>query len=603
MPTSHEQSYSHAEPFPKTTGQGLEELHWEERSKQPKTIRHRTGSSRSNDNQNVKRNGDSRSQNSALHDGPHQAPFSKSAASLEHTTTTQSKKSGIEGVDSEEGTNARQGNKGHDTSQIYENWTEVRQGARLANGDNTEDLDYCAPDGDSYTQGPTSIRKLSSAKLYEVTSSPEFLPRRSSVADPEESVLHLSDREVGSASHGAHQRRAFGNGIGQMTRESNDQNTPEKPSNSELDNSDGEATCHQFSNLKAHSSRPHLASRTFSTPSLRRRSSSKAPGSARTPIHRSNRNTRSSPKPIQIHRLRNDNDMVETSFPSPMPSTVPAPPRSLSTYLELELSSKPPPPFYIHRSATNDLPYESSRVKLERLQNFLLLPPQLEQVLWFGALACLDAWLYSFTLLPLRFLKAIFLLFRSWAINFVREIKAVGSLRLGNFWRRRRKSSLISHTAAPISGNGDDSKEPQKIRKRPSFAFGNGDADQEEHQASQSHRTTNTYRHHRRTKSSPSTLSENHKADILKGLLILISSTILMYFDASRMYHGIRGQAAIKLYVIYNVLEVSYQDDLLWKPNIKSAIGLRPPLLCNWSGCPRMPTIKRSTRTETGWPK
>jgi hypothetical protein len=29
-----------------------------------------------------------------------------------------------------------------------------------------------------------------------------------------------------------------------------------------------------------------------------------------------------------------------------------------------------------------------------------------------------------------------------------------------------------------------------------------------------------------------------------------------MYFDPSRMYHGIRGQAAIKLYVIYNVLEV-----------------------------------------------
>lgn len=29
-----------------------------------------------------------------------------------------------------------------------------------------------------------------------------------------------------------------------------------------------------------------------------------------------------------------------------------------------------------------------------------------------------------------------------------------------------------------------------------------------------------------------------------------------MWFDASRMYHSIRGQAAIKLYVIYNVLEV-----------------------------------------------
>lgn len=31
---------------------------------------------------------------------------------------------------------------------------------------------------------------------------------------------------------------------------------------------------------------------------------------------------------------------------------------------------------------------------------------------------------------------------------------------------------------------------------------------------------------------------------------------MLMWFDASRMYHSIRGQAAIKLYVIYNVLEV-----------------------------------------------
>lgn len=47
------------------------------------------------------------------------------------------------------------------------------------------------------------------------------------------------------------------------------------------------------------------------------------------------------------------------------------------------------------------------------------------------------------------------------------------------------------------------------------------------------------------------------KADILKGLLMITTCCVLMYFDASRMYHWIRGQAAIKLYVIYNVLEVS----------------------------------------------
>jgi hypothetical protein len=40
------------------------------------------------------------------------------------------------------------------------------------------------------------------------------------------------------------------------------------------------------------------------------------------------------------------------------------------------------------------------------------------------------------------------------------------------------------------------------------------------------------------------------------GALIIICSIVLMWFDASRMYHSIRGQAAIKLYVIYNVLEV-----------------------------------------------
>jgi hypothetical protein len=62
---------------------------------------------------------------------------------------------------------------------------------------------------------------------------------------------------------------------------------------------------------------------------------------------------------------------------------------------------------------------------------------------------------------------------------------------------------------------------------------------------------------HRRQKSIPSALLPDDKADILKGLLMIATCAVLMYFDASRMYHWIRGQAAIKLYVIYNVLEVS----------------------------------------------
>ncbi|KAJ0327409.1 hypothetical protein COL5a_005788 [Colletotrichum fioriniae] len=43
---------------------------------------------------------------------------------------------------------------------------------------------------------------------------------------------------------------------------------------------------------------------------------------------------------------------------------------------------------------------------------------------------------------------------------------------------------------------------------------------------------------------------------LLQGAVILFSSLFLMKLDASRMYHFIRAQDGIKLYVIYNVLEV-----------------------------------------------
>lgn len=55
----------------------------------------------------------------------------------------------------------------------------------------------------------------------------------------------------------------------------------------------------------------------------------------------------------------------------------------------------------------------------------------------------------------------------------------------------------------------------------------------------------------------PSNLTSFHKADLLQGAVILFSSIALMNLDASRMYHFIRAQSNIKLYVIYNLLEVS----------------------------------------------
>lgn len=247
---------------------------------------------------------------------------------------------------------------------------------------------------------------------------------------------------------------------------------------------------------------------------------------------------------------------------SPMPSSMPLPPFSLPTYLHLELSSNSPSSLYIHRSKTSEIPYEPSRVKIERLLNFLLLPPHFEQVLLFGTLACLDAFLYSFTILPLRFFKALSILAQSLGRNMAEESQYIaafiytGAVRV---WKRKRRDSMKSNndrfsktdslhrligesvpTASQSSSIDGKNRSACNLRREPLPV---------QSQTSGGARPT--------FQSASSHLLLEQKVDLLKGFLLILSCTILMYFDASRMYHGIRGQAAIKLYVIYNVLEVS----------------------------------------------
>ncbi|XP_010400171.1 transmembrane anterior posterior transformation protein 1 homolog isoform X3 [Corvus cornix cornix] len=45
--------------------------------------------------------------------------------------------------------------------------------------------------------------------------------------------------------------------------------------------------------------------------------------------------------------------------------------------------------------------------------------------------------------------------------------------------------------------------------------------------------------------------------DILKGVILVICYFMMHYVDYSMMYHLIRGQSVIKLYIIYNMLEVA----------------------------------------------
>jgi hypothetical protein len=50
------------------------------------------------------------------------------------------------------------------------------------------------------------------------------------------------------------------------------------------------------------------------------------------------------------------------------------------------------------------------------------------------------------------------------------------------------------------------------------------------------------------------------RCDWLRFTVLVVCCHTLMYLDPSRLYHSIRGQAMIKLYVIFNVLEVSFDN-------------------------------------------
>ncbi|KAJ5596286.1 hypothetical protein N7450_002744 [Penicillium hetheringtonii] len=307
--------------------------------------------------------------------------------------------------------------------------------------------------------------------------------------------------------------------------------------------------------------RPH-ASRTFSTPGLSRRPNFAAPSNerlAQTWATRSKHDRPAADRDLKTH-LAASPQIMESPLTSPMPPSIPLPPVSIPTYLQLELASGRPSPLYIHRASNSDFPYESSSAKIERLLNFLILPPALEQVLCFGTLACLDSWLYSFTILPLRFVKALYMLCESWVMNIEAEARFVWRFvvhGIGRVWRRRNLSSAEGHGERRESESDATPRLPSGSSTQELSALDREYRARHSDQSKRRHRGSESRRHHRRQKSIPSALLPDDKADILTGLLMVATCCALMYFDASRMYHWIRGQAAIKLYVIYNVLEVS----------------------------------------------
>ncbi|PFH52090.1 hypothetical protein AMATHDRAFT_74569 [Amanita thiersii Skay4041] len=113
-------------------------------------------------------------------------------------------------------------------------------------------------------------------------------------------------------------------------------------------------------------------------------------------------------------------------------------------------------------------------LKWERVSNFLNIPLAMEKIIGFGFVLCLDSFMYTFTIMPIRFLLAFI----------------------------RFTTNLFRFSAPP--------------------------------------------------------LPPSQKADLLRVLLLVISvMTLNPLTDASKIYHTIRGQDTIKLYVIFNALEIA----------------------------------------------
>ncbi|KXJ88490.1 eukaryotic membrane protein family-domain-containing protein [Microdochium bolleyi] len=279
--------------------------------------------------------------------------------------------------------------------------------------------------------------------------------------------------------------------------------------------------------------------------------------------------------------------VTEAVPPAQMVPGLPIPPMSLPTHLQLELAAQRPSPLYIYGAQAGDLPYESSAVKFERLMNAIYLFPRLESMLCFGVLACFDAWLYTFTILPMRFVIAVWILVKWWLYVIWKEVCWVTSFvwqGMGRVWRRgfergRSRSHADGSQSHSAASSRASSRAPSRAPSRAASRTRRSESNQPTPATTETPRLAATRifhppKHplprqnmgrHRRTKSMPSNLNSYHKADLLQGLIIICSSIALMDLDASRIYHVIRAQSSMKLYVIYNILEVG--DRLL------SAVG------------------------------
>jgi preprotein translocase subunit SecG len=137
----------------------------------------------------------------------------------------------------------------------------------------------------------------------------------------------------------------------------------------------------------------------------------------------------------------------------------------------------------------------------EHVINFVKVPLHMERFVSFGHAICADVFLFHFTLLPLRFVHSL-------AMCVLAILSALLPRRLGDA------------VAQAVGGGGGSGTSGSGAQQRAAF------------------------------------LTRATLYDLLKGAIIISSTLVLGLVQVSRVYHYIRGEAVIKLYVVFNILEI-----------------------------------------------
>ncbi|KAH0515729.1 Transmembrane anterior posterior transformation protein 1 [Microtus ochrogaster] len=209
----------------------------------------------------------------------------------------------------------------------------------------------------------------------------------------------------------------------------------------------------------------------------------------------------------------------------------------------------------------NEAKYTERR---ERVYTCMRIPRELEKLMFFGIFLCLDAFLYVFTLLPLRVFLALFRLFTLPCYGLrdrrllqpaqVCDILKGVILIICYFMMHYVDYSMMYHL---IRGQSVIKLyiiyNMLEVADRLFSSFGQDILDA-------LYWTATEPKERKRAHIGVIPhffMAVLYVCDILKGVILIICYFMMHYVDYSMMYHLIRGQSVIKLYIIYNMLEVA----------------------------------------------